>query len=185
MADTYFPPAESQGGWRYLQTGEELRTLAGMDADKLDLLRQLHEYLYGGHGWSLVIIRHGYLVREFYTFNVSLPTRFDIWSCTKSFTGTAWGLLLEDSRQHALPGGQQIDLDSPVYAFLPAGPPLSDPPKARILLRHLLSMTSGIPGESQGLIGMPMGINQGPFEHALGRSPNRFGRSAARLLAEP
>ena len=46
------------------------------------------------HHWSVVIIRHGYVAREFYTFNIPIPNRFNIWSGTKSFTGTAWGLLL-------------------------------------------------------------------------------------------
>ena len=88
----YYPPPESQGGWRYLTTPEEVRTLAGMDPDKLDQVRLFHEYLYGGASWGIAIIRHGYLVREFYTFNVVSNTRFNVWSCSKTFTGTAWGL---------------------------------------------------------------------------------------------
>jgi CubicO group peptidase (beta-lactamase class C family) len=182
---TYFPPCESQGGWRTLQTPEDIRSWAGMDPDRLDLVRQRQKSLYGGDSWSIVIIRHGYLVREFYTFNVLIPTRFDIWSGTKSFTGTAWGLLLEESRQNALPTRQAIDLDSQVYAFLPEGAPLSDARKERITVRHLLTMTSGIPGEKSGLAGMPTATGDGPFEYALGRCPNRFGRWASPLTAEP
>lgn len=182
---TYYPPPESQGGWRWLQEPDEVRTLASMNPDQLDLLRQRQEFLYGGDSWAVVIIRHGYLVREFYTFNVLIPTRFDIWSGTKSFTGTAWGLLLDDSRQNRLPNGQQVDLDSPAYAYIPAAHPLTDPRKERITIRHLLTMTSGIPGEGMGLIGMPTATGQGPFEHALGRAPNRFGYWAGQLAAEP
>jgi CubicO group peptidase (beta-lactamase class C family) len=46
-------------------------------------------------------------------------------------------------------------------------------------------MTSGIPGERMGVIGMPTATQHGPFEHALGRCPNRFGKWADKLAAEP
>jgi CubicO group peptidase (beta-lactamase class C family) len=181
----YYPPPESRGGWRWLKDPAQVRAVAGMDPDKLDLLRQEQESLYGEHSWSIVVVRHGYLVREFYTHNVLIPTRFDVWSGTKSFTGTAWGLLLEDSRQGRLPNGQRVDLDSPAYSFIPEGHPLSDPRKERITVRHLLTMTSGIPGQAAGVVGMPTATEHGPFEHALGRCPNRYGKWADRLSGEP
>jgi CubicO group peptidase (beta-lactamase class C family) len=188
--DTYYPPPESQDGWRYLTSPDAIRVQAGMDPERLDLVRQQQEFLYGGDSWAIVIIRHGHLVREFYTFNVLLPTRFDIWSGTKSFTGTAWGLLLDDSRRGRLSRGggprrQQVNLDSPAYAYIPEGHPLTDPRKEGITVRHLLTMTSGIPGEETGVIGIPTATGEGPFEHALGRCPNRYGRSVATLAAEP
>lgn len=62
-----------------------------------------------------------------HTFNVVSNTRFNIWSCSKTFTGTAWGLLLGDSRQGKLPNQQQVDLDSPAYAFIPGGSALIRP----------------------------------------------------------
>ena len=156
-----------------------------MDPEKLDLVRQRQEFLYGGDSWAIAIVRHGYLVREFYAFNVLIPTRFDIWSGTKSFTGTSWGLLLEDSRQDRLPNDQHVALDSPAYSFIPEGYPLTDPRKKYITIRHLLTMTSGIPGERMGVRGMPTATGHGPFEHALGRCPNRYGRWADKLSAEP
>jgi CubicO group peptidase (beta-lactamase class C family) len=156
-----------------------------MDPDQLELVRQRQEFLYGGESWGIVIIRHGYLVREYYTFNVLIPTRFDIWSCTKTFTGTAWGLLLEDSRQGRLSRDQRVRLDSPAYDHIPEGHPLTDPRKARIRIGHLLTMTSGILGEQRGIIGLPTATGHGPFEHVLGRSPNRFGRWVDKLVADP
>jgi CubicO group peptidase (beta-lactamase class C family) len=120
-----------------------------MDPAKLDLVFERQHLLWGGESWGIAIIRHGWLVREAYTFNVLVPTRFDVWSCTKSFTGTAWGLLFDDSRRGVLPGGLQVDLDSPAYDFIPEGHPLTDERKVQIRLRHLLTMTSGIPGESK------------------------------------
>jgi CubicO group peptidase (beta-lactamase class C family) len=183
--EAYYPLPESKGGWRWLKEPDEVRAVAGMDPEELDLLRQREEFLHGGHSWAIVIIRHGYLVREFYTFNVLVPTRFDIWSGTKSFTGTAWGMLLEDSRQDRLPGSQHVELDSPAYAFIPEGHPLTDPRKERITIRHLLTMTSGIAGEKAGVIGIPTATEHGPFEHALGRCPNRYGRWTDKLAGEP
>jgi CubicO group peptidase (beta-lactamase class C family) len=181
----YYPPPESQGGWRFCQSPEQVRERAEMDPAQLDLVRQQQTFLHGGNSWGIVIVRHGYLVREFYTFNVLFPTRFNVWSCTKSFTGTAWGLLLDDSRQGKLPSGQQVDLESAAYDFIPEGHPLSDPRKARIRVRHLLTMTSGIPGERTGINGTPTATGDGPFEHALGRCPNRHGKWANKLAAEP
>ncbi len=105
-SEHYYPPPESRGGWRWLKEPADVRAIAGMDPGRLDLLAQRQTRIYGGDSWSIVIIRHGYLVREYYTFNVLVPTRFDVWSGTKSFTATAWGLLLEDSRQGRLPRGR-------------------------------------------------------------------------------
>jgi CubicO group peptidase (beta-lactamase class C family) len=180
-----YPPPESQGGWRCLEGDDAVRSVAGIDPTKLERVLEQQYLLWGGESWAIVIIRHGYLVREAYTFNVLVPSRFDIWSGTKSFTGTAWGLLLDDSRCGRLPEGLRVDLDSPAYDFIPEGHPLTDERKAQIRLRHLLTMTSGIPGEGAGVVGMATSTNTGPFEHALGRFANRCGRWVDTLYAAP
>ena len=182
-ADPYFPPAESRGGWRWLKDAEQIRLIAGLDVQKLTVMAHAQELIHGGDSWGLVVISRGYLAFEYYTFNVLAHTRFDIWSSTKSFTGTAWGLLFEDSRTGRLPA--KVDLDSCAYDFIPASQPLTDPRKARITLRHLLTMTSGIAGEQSNVIGMPTTTDTGPFEHALGLCPNRYGLWVDQLVAEP
>ena len=182
---SYFPPPESRGGWRYLTGADEVRSTAGIHPELLDRALQYHANLYGSESYGIAVIRRGFLVREQYTFNVLPHTRFDIWSGTKSFTGTAWGILFEDSRQGKLPHGLQIDLDSPAYDFIPEGVPLSDPRKQRITFRHLLTMTSGIPGEASGVIGMPTATQVGAFEHALGKAPNRYGLWTKELVSQP
>ena len=48
---------------------------------------------------SILVVRRGWLAAEWHTFNILVPSRFDIWSCVKSFTGTAYGLLFDDCRQ--------------------------------------------------------------------------------------
>lgn len=182
--DNYFPPSESDGGWRRTKNPEEVRSLGAMDPDKLEILRQAQIALFGGP-WQIVIIHHGYLVAEWYGLPAMPTTTFDGWSSTKSSTGIAYGLLLEDSRNHKLPHDAQITLDTPIYDYVPEGFPLSDPEKKRIKLRHILSMTSGIAGEDHGLIGLADAPGGGDYEIALGKQPNRFGHSAEKLIAEP
>ena len=135
--------------------------------------------------WAVVVVRHGRLAVEWYGVPALPTTTFDVWSCTKSFTGIGFGMLLDDAAYGKPVGAAGFSLDSPACAFLPEGIPLSDPRKKAISIRHLLTMTSGIPGEDHGMIGIAPGEEGGPFEVALGLSPDRFGRSAARLFAEP
>ena len=179
----YYPPPESAGGWRFSHDSAESEATAGIDLDRLDAVGERQLVFNGGDSWSIAVVRHGYLVREYHTFNVLVPSRFDIWSCTKSFTGTAYGLLFDDVRHGR--ADRSLDLDTPAYDLLPEGQPLTDPRKADITLAHLLTMTAGLPGEAVGVVGMPTAIGIGPFEHALGHAPNRYGRSVAHLAADP
>ena len=52
-------------------------------------------------------------------------------------------------------GAELRFLDVPILILPRLSFPLSDQRKSDITLRHLLSMTSGIPGEKSGLIGLP------------------------------
>lgn len=183
-AETYYPPPESADGWRRCRNDDEVRAKAGMDPRRLNLIGQAQLELYGGP-WAIAIVRNGYLVREWFGVPTMPATTFDVWSCTKSATGIAFGMLFEDSRNNKLPNGQRIDLESTAYDFIPEGRPLSDPRKGQIKLKHLLSMTSGIPGESQGLLGIAVAPGSGEFELALGKQPSRFGASAAKMRAAP
>jgi CubicO group peptidase (beta-lactamase class C family) len=155
-----------------------------MDPEKLDLVGRENSVLYGGP-WALLVVRHGYIAGEWMGVPAMPQTTFDVWSCTKSATGIAYGLLLDDGRNHRLPGDAQIDLDSHAYSYIPEGRPLTDPAKEKITLRHLLSMTSGIPGEDHGMQGIAVRPGGGEYEFALGREADRLGNSAARLYAPP
>jgi CubicO group peptidase (beta-lactamase class C family) len=184
FAQPYYPPSESGGGWRRCQNEDELRNKAGMDPKRLHLIAQEHALLYGGP-WAIAIVRNGYLVGEWFGVPTMPATTFDVWSCTKSATGIAFGMLFDDSRNHRLPGNVKIDLESPAYDFIPEGHPLTDPRKEKILLKHLMSMTSGIPGQSEGLIGIAVSPGKGEFELALGKDPSRYGVSTSTMTAEP
>ncbi len=187
-SSTYFPPTEREGGWRWVKSDDEVRSVGGMDPGRLEYACEDNAQF--GNCSAVVIIRHGWLVAEWYENHCLTTTRFDVWSATKSFTGTAYGLLFEDSRQGKLPGGKRVELDTPAYPFIPEGYPLTDPRKERITLRHLLTMTSGIPGEKHGIAAIPTDTGVGPFEAALGRAPVKErrwprGRWTNRLTAEP
>jgi len=173
-AQTYYPPSESAGGWRRCGSADEIRNNGGMDPERLRLMGQVQLAVYGGP-WTIAIVHKGYLVAEWFAVPAMPATTFDVWSATKSATGIAFGMLLDDSRNHKLPGDVKIDLDSPAYDFIPEGHPLTDPRKEKILLKHLLSMTSGIPGESQGVVSSPVIPGNGEFEFALGKQLSRFG----------
>jgi hypothetical protein len=53
------------------------------------------------------------------------------------------------------------------------------------MLGHLLRMTSGIPGEDHGIVGIGVMSGRGEYEFALGKQSDCFGNSAARLYAPP
>ncbi len=167
---------------------DQLRNMAGIDMETLSTAHTWNEQYPVAS--AVVIIRHGYVVAEWYANGARADTLFNIYSCTKSFTGTAYGLLFEDSRQGRLPASPNVDLDTPAYLHIPAGYPLTDPRKERITLRHLLSMSSGIPGESIGIFGASAAPGINAFEAALGRFPLKSSQVsgplwASTLAAEP
>ena len=179
--EAYYPPPESRGGWRWLGTPEEVRAVGGMDPAQLRLAAEFNA-LQASTTSSVVVIRHGWLVAEYYEVSALATTRYDVWSATKSFTSTAYGVLFGERRD--------VGLDTPVYEHIPEGHPLTDARKERITFRHLLTMTSGIPGESVGIGAVPTRTGVGPFEAALGFAPlwaRRWGeeRWASTLAAEP
>lgn len=183
-AQTYFPPPESAGGWRWCKTAQAVRSDGGMDPNKLELIKERQLELFQGP-WQIVIIHKGYLVAEWYGVPAMPTTTFDGWSSTKSSTGIAFGLLLDDSLHHKLPHDEKIDLNTPIYDYVPEGFPLSDSRKKDITLGQILSMTSNIPGEDHGLIGLDSAPGGGDFEIALGKEADRFGHSAAKLTGTP
>ena len=63
-AADYFPPPDSQGGWRVAKDAREVREKAGLDAAWLE-----RAYLVGERGTQnggLLVVRHGWLAFEKY-----------------------------------------------------------------------------------------------------------------------
>jgi CubicO group peptidase (beta-lactamase class C family) len=166
ITEAYFPQPESQGGWRRADEPDAARALAEIDLARLQAAREWNRQF--GVPTSLVIIRRGHLVAEWHEHGADAATTFNIHSCSKSFTGTAYGILFELARRGELPA---VDLDTLAYTYIPEGYPLTDPRKEQITLRHLLSMSSNIPGEDAGIFGVQTAAGVNPFDAALGHRP--------------
>ncbi len=180
---SYFPAPEEQGGWRTLLPAEgepddsqkaRIRAVGGMDWDALKAAWEHNAAAPGGTG--LLVIRRGWIVGEWYRGG-DKTTAFNIYSSSKSYTSTAYGLILSDFGNGPLPGGKTLSLDTKVCnaEWLPESLPLPDPRKAEINVRHLLNMASGLGEENPP-------VKDHPFEWALGHVD---GSPMARLKNDP
>ena len=151
-AAEYFPPPDSQGGWRTLGTPTAIRKKAGLDAAALkradDFTRRCTQN--GG----LLVLRKGYLVHERYFGRAGRNVNPDMASTGKAYTSIACGLMLQEFRER-IPEG----LNTKVFTerFLPEALPLDDPRRAEITLGHLLCMSAGYWGEG----GSPTAVAEG------------------------
>ena len=177
-----FPPPEGQGGWPSLlpelgepdaAAKERIRREAGVDYDKL---AGAWRHVAGSPGATgLLVIREGKIVGEWYK-EADRSTAFNIYSSSKSYTSTAFGMILANFGAGALPDGRQLTLDTEVCnaEWLPESLPLPDPRKAGITVRNLLNMTSGVGPGNPPMVRI--------FEQALGHAE---GSEWAKLKAEP
>jgi CubicO group peptidase (beta-lactamase class C family) len=195
----YFPPPESKGGWRTLlpengipdsEQKKIIREVAGVDWDKLAEVAALNEKM--GFDSGIVVIRKGWIVGEWYKGSYNRDKRRGLYSSTKSYISTCFGLLLDDMEKGKLPDRKKLTLDTKVCnkEWLPECLPLSDPRKADITLRHLLFATSGIPKEglkipeevaarSKGSIEMSLGLVEGsPWAKLTGQPGTMFNYSS-------
>jgi Beta-lactamase class C and other penicillin binding proteins len=179
---TYFPPTEEKGGWRTLlpESGEpdaaqkaKIREKAGIDWDKLTEAWKHNAAAEGGTG--LLVIRKGHVVGEWYRGG-ERKTVYNIYSSSKAYTSTAFGLILDDFGNELLPSKKKLTLDTKVCNadWIPESLPLSDSRKSEITVRHLLNMISGIGSE-------PVPPKQ-PFESSLGHIE---GSPFAKLKGDP
>lgn len=91
----------------------------------------------GGVGVSeTAVVRNGYLIWQ----GTNIDACHKVWSCTKTFTSTVLGLLVQDGK---------CTLDTRAAEHWPT---LDDryPPYGRITLRHLATMTSGYQAVGRG-----------------------------------
>ncbi len=137
QAQDYYPPPDSQGGWRTLQDPAQIRKLTGIDVARLDDAFQYTETT-SAHG-GLLVVRHGYLVYEKYFGKGSREANPDMASITKAFTSIAVGIMLKEKHDQ-IPDGLETKIFTEKY--LPEAFPLNDPRKADIKLGNILTMTS-------------------------------------------
>jgi CubicO group peptidase (beta-lactamase class C family) len=103
----------------------------GMDSSKLDTLR---DTLAGRDTWSLLIVRHGRIVYEWYREAGGAEKKHYTASLQKSLAGgMALLVALSDGR---------IDLDEPASRYIPVW--RDDPLRSQVTIRHLATHTSGI-----------------------------------------
>jgi CubicO group peptidase (beta-lactamase class C family) len=127
----YWPTA----GWR---TAPPARV--GMDPKVLAVLDT--NVAYHPQLRSLLVVRHGYLVYERY-WNGDAGTGQEAFSVTKSFTSALVGIALGDHHLKSL--------NQTVGELLAAHlPPKADPRLAKVTVRQLLTMTSGLACDDLG-----------------------------------
>jgi CubicO group peptidase (beta-lactamase class C family) len=179
---TYFPPTEEKGGWRSLlpESGEpdaaqkgKIKEMTGVDWDKLTEAWKHNAAAEGGTGF--LVIRKGYVVGEWYRGGDRAKV-YNIYSSSKAYTSTAFGLILDDFDNDLLPSKKKLTLDTKVCNadWIPESLPLSDSRKSEITVRNLLNMLSGISGDA-----VPQ---KQPFESSLGHLE---GSPFAKLKGDP
>ena len=161
LAAEYYPPPESEGGWRRLEAPADVRAVAGMDPAKLDALKQwLLES--DKRDFAAVVIRRGYVVLEVERGNSAATDARRVASVSKAVCAAVLAVASEQSRGGKTP--RRMTFDDRAFDFIPQAQPLSDPRKASITVRQLLNHTSGITPEATGA------RTQGPWKHVLGHS---------------
>ena len=159
----YFPPPESQGGWRKLDGPQDIRQVAGMDPAKLDDLKQ---WLLQSddRDFAAVVIRRGWIVLEVERGNSAKTDARRVASVSKAVCATVLAIASEQSRQGLSVLPRKMTFDDPAFDFIPWARPLSDPRKAKITVKQLFNHTSGICPEATGA------PNDGTWEYVLGHT---------------
>jgi CubicO group peptidase (beta-lactamase class C family) len=172
-AENYFPPPESKGGWRKLESAAEMRALGQMDPEKLNGLR---DWLLKSdtRNFAAAVIRHGYIVLEVERGNSSKTNATRVASVSKAVCATVLAIASEQSQRGNTP--RKMKFDDPAFQFIPWAHPLSDPRKENISVKQLLNHTSGICPEASGA------PNDGSWDYLLGHSSDE---RTARLAFDP
>lgn len=140
LAPMRFPGAE----WEVVAPAEE-----GIDAEKLQAAVEYLKAHSGGDGVrELVIVRRGRIVWQ----GDNIDHVHGVWSCTKSFTSTVLGLLIDDGK---------CTLETPCALVYPA----LQEKYPGVTLRHFTTMTSGYraKGDAEATRGYRHGPSATPF----------------------
>src|SRR3954466_13424381 len=88
--EDYFPPPDSEGGWRTLKDPDRVRKQTGFSMDRLHqgVGRAMRTSQHGG----LLIARHGWLVYERYFGRAGREVTPNMFSVGKSFTSLCCGI---------------------------------------------------------------------------------------------
>jgi CubicO group peptidase (beta-lactamase class C family) len=174
-AADYFPPPDSQGGWREARSAAQVRKHAGLDLAQLDRAFDFTQRCSQNGG--LLVVRHGYLAYERYFGRAHRNANPDMASTGKAVTSIACGIMLKEFRDK-IPDGLAQKVFTETY--LPEAFPLDDARKADITLGQLLCMTAGYHGE-----GSSPGIVDGqvvPLSPAAGQDIHNLDMSSIRTV---
>ena len=105
----------------------------GLEEKKLE---ELHDMLKGSETFSMLTVKDGVIVDEFYNDGYSADSTFPFHSCSKSVTGTLIGIALEQ--------GYIDSIDDPISKYIKQAQELSDKRKGEITIRNLLTNESGL-----------------------------------------
>ncbi|MFO0940009.1 MAG: serine hydrolase [Pirellulales bacterium] len=158
---SYFPPPESQGGWRQVNSEEEIETIVEMDKAKIAALRRwLQES--DDRPFAAVVIRRGTIVLQVERGNSAVTDSRRVASVSKAICATVLAIASERSQQGLTP--RKMTFNDRAFDFIPWAQPLSDPRKSQITIKQLFNHTSGICPEATGA------RNDGSWEYILGHS---------------
>ena len=171
---TYFPPAESNGGWRETTDADKIGDL-GMDRDKLKALGQYlmslpwQNYSTGVSGYkasnkAAIVVKGGWVVGEYYN-----QSGADKGLYYTSSNGKTFAMLLAGHMAQTYPS-LKLGPSSKLYdqRWLPQGFPLTDSRKGTITFDHVFRHASGIIPEdhhqiASGSVRPESGWNFEPF----------------------
>jgi len=160
----YFPPPESQGGWRTLDGREDLKRLGGVQPERIESLKK---WLLASddRNFAALMIRHGNIVLEVERGNNSRTDSRRVASVSKAICAVVLAIASEQSQRDQTP--MRMKFDDSVFQFIPWAEPLSDPRKKLITVKQLLNHTSGICPEATGA------PNDGSWDYFLGHTGDK------------
>ena len=112
--EAYWPTEE----WR-TKTPQE----TGMNTE---LLYKMMKYVKQDEVYSIIIVKDGYIVLEYYDSSYGKSSMFNIYSCTKSITSSLIGILIDQ--------GTVASVEQPLSDFFPEIMEMGDPEKEKILV---------------------------------------------------
>src|SRR5262245_20938350 len=123
-SEDYFPPPESKGGWRKLETRDDLAGIGGVNPDKLG---ELKEWLLQSddRNFAAIVVRHGYIVLEVERGNSARTDSRRVASVSKAVCATVLAIASEQSQKGLTP--RRMSFDDFAFDFIPWAQPLSDP----------------------------------------------------------
>jgi CubicO group peptidase (beta-lactamase class C family) len=143
------------------ESTDEIETFAGMDAAKVEQLRQ---WLLQSDNrpFAAVVIRHGTIAVQVERGHGAILDTGNIKSCAKAICAAVLAIASEQSRQGLTL--KKMSFDDKAFDFITWAQPLSDSRKGQITVKQLLNHTSGITPESTGV------PNRGPWQLILGHA---------------